>query len=205
MCADTFGLWGAKPLMETKRPLLACSLEELRKLIMDCIKSEFKNHLTKGLVETRHTSFPCSLEELKELIRDCIKSEIKSQSETILPKTELTGGAIEVVKAKPELTISQVALMYCYEGPRITRKNADEIAKDCGHRSGEKLYHKYSFFSSKANRKAEPTEATSIKFKNKINLFESIAEKLSSEAKSSAIEDLNHLKELFKKGGYERL
>jgi len=202
---DTFDLWGAKALMETQKFLLPCSLEELRKLIMDCIKSEFKNHLAQGLVETQHTLLPCSLEELKELIRGCIKSEIKNQSETILPNTELTGGAIEVVKAKPELTISQVALMHCYEGPRITRKNADEIAKDCGHRSGEKLYQKFTFFSSNANRRAEPTEATSITFKNKIDLFESVVERLSGEVKSSAIEDLNHLKELFKNGGYEKL
>lgn len=202
---DAFDLWGAKSLMETKRPLLACSLEELRKLIKDCIKSEFKNHLTKGLVETRHTSLPCSLEELKELIRDCIKSETKSQSKRRPPKTERAGRTTKIVKAKPELTISQVALIHCYEGTTITRENGDEIAKDHGHKSGEKLYQKFTFFRGKANRRAEPTRASHITFKNKIDLFESVVERLSGEAKSIAIEDLNHLKELFKKGGYEKL
>jgi hypothetical protein len=100
-------------------------------------------------------------------------------------------------KNKPELSISQVALIFCYEGKIITRENGNQIAKEYGHNSGEKLFQKFTFYSSAQNRKGKPSPATPKKFQNKITLLESVIEKLSKEAKSRATDELNTLKTLF--------
>jgi hypothetical protein len=101
-------------------------------------------------------------------------------------------------KNKPELSISQVALIFCYEGKIITRENGNQIAKEYGHNSGEKLFQKFTFYSSAQNRKGKPSPATPKKFQNKITLLETVIEKLSKEAKSRATDELNTLKTLFK-------
>lgn len=100
-------------------------------------------------------------------------------------------------RAKTEFSINQVALIFHYEGKAITRKNGNKIAKEYGHNSGEKLFQKFTFFSSSQNRKGKPNPPTPKKFKNKIDLFESVIEKLSNEAKSRAMDDINTLKTLF--------
>jgi len=97
---------------------------------------------------------------------------------------------------KAELTINQIALIYCYEGKQITRDNSNEIAKQYNHNSGEKLFHRYTYFSSTANRKGRPTPCTHKKLKNKIELFESIVNHLSDNAKQRAIDEIKILKAL---------
>lgn len=75
---------------------------------------------------------------------------------------------------KPELTIKQIALKYVYSGQQITRENGNEIARQYGHNSGEKLFQQYTLFRSAANRKAKPQPCTPRKLQNKIALLESI-------------------------------
>lgn len=157
----------------------------------------------KSLMRTKKFLLPFSLEELGQLIRDCVESELNKRFPLIPPnETELILKAKEKVKVKPELSLSQVALIFFYEKKTITRKNGDGIARDHGHNSGEKLFHWFIFFSSNANRTGEPTITTPKTFENKIKLFESVIKRLSGEAKSSATGDLNALKILFEKADY---
>lgn len=90
-------------------------------------------------------------------------------------------------KEKPELTISQIALIFVFENKLITRKNADELVKDYGYNSGESLFQKFTKYSSRSNRIGK--EDTPAKNKNKIELFEKVITKLSKEARKKAMEE----------------
>ena len=106
------------------------------------------------------------------------------------PKLEYTPHQTETEKLK----IEQIALKYAYEDIQITRENGNEIAKKYGHNSGEKLFQRFTYFLSSANRKAKPTPCTPRKLKNKIELFESVLNHLSENNKKRAIDELNILK-----------
>lgn len=82
---------------------------------------------------------------------------------------------------KPDLSINQIALKYVYSGIQITRNNASQIIKQYGHSSSEKLFQRYTYYSSSANRKGKPLPFTPRKLKNKINLLESVVEHLPSD------------------------
>ena len=81
-------------------------------------------------------------------------------------------------KHKPELIINQIALLYVYTGKQITRENANNIVKEYGHNSGEKLFQRFTYYSSTANRKGKPINCTPKKLDNKIKLLESVIELL---------------------------
>ena len=102
-------------------------------------------------------------------------------------------------KEKPSLSITQLALKFAYEGKKVTRKNGNEIAKENGHNSGEKLFQKFTLYSSMQNRKGKPTPETPTKYKNKIRLFESVIPLLENKHKQRALDELEILKTLFKK------
>ncbi|MCK9613288.1 MAG: hypothetical protein M0R16_10385 [Bacteroidales bacterium] len=93
-----------------------------------------------------------------------------------------------------KLTLRQIALLCFYKGRRVTRENGNEIAKEYGLNSGEKLFQHYSFYLSRQNRIAkEPTHKKSL---NKISLIESVIDLLphDSPEKQRASEELNTLK-----------
>jgi hypothetical protein len=96
-----------------------------------------------------------------------------------------------------KLTLKQVALKYVYLEQQITRENATQIAKQYGHNSGDRLYQNYSFYISRANRKAEPTPCTSKKLQNKIELFESVIPLLPENKQNKLSDEIRHLKTLF--------
>lgn len=100
-------------------------------------------------------------------------------------------------KPKPELTINQIALKYTYEGLRITRENSNDIAKQYGHNSGEKLFQKFTYYSSLANRKGKPTPLTPKKLDNKIKLIESIIELLPTDKQERAKDEVSILKKIY--------
>jgi len=77
-----------------------------------------------------------------------------------------------IIPNPSKLKCKQIALIYIYSNCPITRKNADIIAAENSHRSGEALYHDFTHFSSRDNR--INLEDTRIKTKNKIELIESI-------------------------------
>lgn len=94
---------------------------------------------------------------------------------------------------KRKLKMNQIALIHFYEGMPITESNGNKIAEGYGHTSGRKLYLEYSYFSKTSNRTERPTPCTPRKFKNKIELFESVIKHLKN-GKERANDDLNTLK-----------
>lgn len=99
-------------------------------------------------------------------------------------------------KPKPELTINQIALKYVYSEIQITRDNGNEIAKEYGHNSGEKLFQKFTFYSSAANRKGKPQPCTPMKLKNKIELLESVFEHLPKDKRNRIEDEISILKNI---------
>lgn len=102
-----------------------------------------------------------------------------------------------IIKQKPELKINQIALKYAYEGLQITRENGNEIAKKYGHNSGEKLFQRFTYFSSSANRKGKPNLCTPKKLDNKIKLIESIIELLPTDKQERAKDEVSILKKIY--------
>jgi hypothetical protein len=92
---------------------------------------------------------------------------------------------------KKTLSINQFALIQAYEGQIITRDNCDEKVKECGKTSGEKLYQRFLFYSSAADRRARPRTDKALRFK--IKLFESIYDLLTKKAKVQALLDIEKL------------
>ncbi len=88
------------------------------------------------------------------------------------------------------LTISQIALKLVYEEKKINKKEAKNLAQDYGYTSGDKLYQKFCFYSSRANRKGKPSPYTKRKLLNKINLISSVIDLLPDPYKITAKDEL---------------
>lgn len=107
---------------------------------------------------------------------------------------------IEHSEIKPNgLRIDQIALIHFYEANQITRDNGNEIARNYNHTSGEKLFQRFTYYSSTANRKGKPTPCTPKKLKNKIELFESVVIHLSDKVKQRALDEIIILKTILEK------
>ncbi len=98
---------------------------------------------------------------------------------------------------KPLLNMNQIALKYVYEGLQITRENGNEIAKKYGHNSGEKLFQRFTYYSSTSNRKGKPNSCTSKKLRNKIELIESVIELMPTDKRDRATDEVSILKKLY--------
>jgi hypothetical protein len=98
----------------------------------------------------------------------------------------------------PKLTIDQIALLSVYQGTRITRGNSNDIIKKYGHTSGEKLFQRFTYYSSLANRKGRPTNCTKKTLNNKIELFEKVIKLLPKENCDRANDEIKILKDIFK-------
>lgn len=96
----------------------------------------------------------------------------------------------------PKFTMNEIALKFVYEGKTITRDNGNTIAQQYGYNSGEKLFQRFTFYSSTANRKGKPINCTQKKLLNKIELFEKVIETLSDEHKKRAIDEVNILNQI---------
>jgi hypothetical protein len=94
---------------------------------------------------------------------------------------------------KSNLSISQLALINVYEGKKLTRENCLKIALDNGHSSGDKLYQKFCWYSSPANRKGRPDPFSIKKLKNKIELLEGVLPYLKKEDKNRATDEIKIL------------
>jgi hypothetical protein len=127
-----------------------------------------------------------------ELIFSIVQAEIQGnlKTNTALPPQQTE-------KPKPELTINQIALKYVYSDTQITRENGNEIAKEYGHNSGEKLFQRFTYYSSSANRKGKPINCTPKKLDNKIKLIESIVELLPTDKQERAKDEVSILKKIY--------
>jgi hypothetical protein len=120
---------------------------------------------------------------------EMFKEFLEIDDETLPPRT--------ITKQKTELKIDQIALKYAYEGIQITRENGNDIAQKYGHNSGEKLFQRFTYFSSSANRKGKPNLCTPKKLDNKIKLIESIIELLPIDKQERAKDEVSILKKIF--------
>jgi archaellum component FlaC len=91
-----------------------------------------------------------------------------------------------------EYTIRQIALKLAYEDVSVTKENAEEIIKRFGHSSGQKLYQEFNRVWNSKKRIADPDKSLKI-LQNKIKLFESVAEILSTELKPKAEDEIKIL------------
>jgi len=142
--------------------------------------------LTKGRVY--YDMEYCEVLYIKESIIKAIE-QCKTNIEQLPPQP--------IVKKKAELKIDQIALKYAYEGLQITRENGNEIAKEYGHNSGEKLFQRFTYFSSSANRKGKPVLCTPKKLNNKIKLIESVIELLPTDKQERAKDEVLILKKIY--------
>ncbi|MEI7526138.1 MAG: hypothetical protein WCJ95_17470 [Mariniphaga sp.] len=95
------------------------------------------------------------------------------------------------------LSHDKIALINYYNGITITEINGKEIAKKAGwinKTSGHKIWQRYLFFSSNANRNAIPDNPTPTTKRNKISLFESVLPFLNDTGKQKAENEINLLK-----------
>jgi hypothetical protein len=95
-------------------------------------------------------------------------------------------------KSTPQLSLSQVALQYVWEGRVINLQNCNQIAGNHGYSSGNALYNRYCTFSSAAFRKAT-SDLTKKQLKNKIRLFESVMNLLPEKRKHIALQEITIL------------
>lgn len=105
---------------------------------------------------------------------------------------------VENKEKAAKLTLPQIALIFCYESKSITRSNMNEYAKDYGHNSGEKLYQKFSKYSSRQNRIG--LEASKKLNLNKLELFEKVIQNLQGEPKERATDEMKTFKAAFESG-----
>jgi hypothetical protein len=128
--------------------------------------------------------------ETSEYILESKYKIIKSPPFLIL-KEQLT----LIEKQKPEFTISQIALKYAYESLPITRKNANDIAEKYGHKSGEKLFQKFTEYSSRLNRIGDPESEKKLKYK--IKLIESVINILPNDKQNSVKDEVAILQNIY--------
>lgn len=152
--------------------------------------------------------YEANKQELKKFRPYCpytsMFSVIESTKAEILkyfPKIDISNNISNTIEIQnTKLKVNQIALIHVYKQIQITRENAREIAMENGYTSitsGEGLFQDYTYYCSSANRKGKPTNSTSKKLKNKIELFESILKYLSDEAKSRANDDIKILKTIY--------
>jgi hypothetical protein len=100
------------------------------------------------------------------------------------------------------LSQSQIALIYAYEGRHIQQGvNDKEVAETYGYtakNSGRKICQLFNEYRIRANRIATPDKETRATLNHKIQLFKSVVPHLSSEVKSSALEDIKSLEQQYK-------
>ena len=101
-----------------------------------------------------------------------------------------------------KLTIKQIALKYFYEKRVVTRENCNSEIVKFGHTSGEKLYQKFTYYSSRVNRKGIPSNCTAKKLQNKIKLIESVIRMLPDDCKKQAIDEVGILKIIAEEKNY---
>ena len=162
-------------------------LDEITKNLFDYFKeteqNEFENFETKA-IPVNDIDEMVKLSQFGKFQKFTLTNSLFNTSTIQQPNIEPLPPQ-PIVKQKPELTINQIALKYVYELLQITRENGKEIARKYGHNSGEKLFQRFTYYSSTANRKGKPSPCTPKKLDNKIKLIESIIELLPNDGRNT--------------------
>lgn len=123
--------------------------------------------------------------------RKFLKSE---KAKLLTPSPSQTEILLEETTPSHKLTIPELALKLFYENCFVNRNNAQSFLTNTKHTSGDALYNKYTFWTIKANRLAMPDPPTTKKIRNKIKLFENVANSLSQSNKEIAESELTILR-----------
>lgn len=127
-----------------------------------------------------------------------LKEWFESEKKFIKEITPLLTNTIYNQNKSNDLRIPEIALKLVYEGILVTKENCNQIIKEYGYSSGEKLYNEFIYYSRRQNRLDAPNPITKTKFKNKINRFEKVAELLQDPFKEQALDEIKVLKSHFK-------
>ena len=169
------------------------TLNDTNKIKLELIVAERKRKIEEGY---KYNS-PDETTRYKKMIQRWLDDEKRFIAEI----TPLITNPTAQSKTQPgKLRVPQIALIYVYEGKSITRDNAKEIANKYGHNSVQSLFQKFTYYSSPANRKGRPAPATPRKFKNKIELLQSVLPYLSEQAKQRASDEIQTLKQAISDG-----
>lgn len=93
-----------------------------------------------------------------------------------------------------KLKIDQIALIYVYERLVVTKSNATKIVMQYGHNSGDRLYNRYTYLSSTANRMNISEPKTVKRLNNRIDLLESVLPHLTESAKARAMDEIKTIR-----------
>jgi hypothetical protein len=169
-------------------------LTEPDRIKLELIVAERQMKLDIGYINRSKTEEQRYRKILKEWFED--EKKFVDEITPLLNKLSIKAesNATVVPQQNIKLKIDQVALYYVYENKQITRMNGDEIAKQYGHTSGEKLFQRFTYYSSTANRKGKPVPCTPTKLKNKIELIESIIQLLTGNNVLKANDEVTILK-----------
>ncbi len=182
--------------------LVLGSIEDCKKTIDKLINTGLK--ITSS--ETKDKFLNEAIRNIEKRLIEC--NDIPSIPAPVLVRNYYNSKLIEVepnsvtevpppiLKQKASLSIDRIALKHVYEGILITRANGNAIAKVFGHTSGEKLFQRFIFYSSAANRKGKPIPCTPTRLKNKIKLLESVAAILPEDKQAKAKDEIYILKQI---------
>ena len=162
-------------------------------------KNEFE--LTEDYyIDEKLSKYKTAFEAIKDSYKDSdieIRRKIKLYIDFMEARKNPQDFIIDKVKEGDKLTLDKIALFFIYTGKHITEENKDKIAIHYGYKNGKKLSLKYSYYSSRANRKGKPKGCTAKILSNKIKLFESVIEMLPTDKQATAIEELKILKHIY--------
>lgn len=173
---------------------LDTALKELFDYFKETEQNEFEGFETKAIKINYITE---AVELLKQGLKVSLPINLLNNPEEQPQSTVEPSKTQNDTKHQPELSINQIALKYFYEGLQITRENGKGIAEQYGHTSGEKLFQRFTFYSSTANRKAKPDNYSPRKLKNKIKLIESVIELLPFDKQARAIDEALILNKIY--------
>ena len=161
-------------------------------------KQEFLDYLEYEFLTTRKNKIKKDVELLNGAFRTMsLDAESKTEYLEGWVQEKRTEKRSNNEKTESLLTINQIALKCFYDGLQVTRDNGDKIVRSYGHTSGDKLYQRYTYYSSAANRKGRPNNCTAKKLMNKITLLEKVIEVLLPENTKRAIDEVDILKSIY--------
>ncbi|NQY28292.1 MAG: hypothetical protein HRT69_02360 [Flavobacteriaceae bacterium] len=191
---------------------LRCDINSQKRVVKQMskkVRKLEKSNFDLGAIEVKNNLYQneevlSCLQEQDVFLRDWIKE--KRLEISIRNKKENTDSIKKVVKEYQlqnnieitrKLTIREVALIHFYKEEQVTRSNADGLALKYEHNSGEKLFQKYIYYSSRANRVGRTSPFTKKKMENKIQRFENVIKKLPDSNKPMALDELKLLKAIY--------
>lgn len=143
-------------------------------------------------------TFTCQHYHLTDLYLFC--KQVQDLATRVLAnpfESKINGPPLLSNAHNPKLSHDQIALVYIYKGKIISRDNCREIASKyrwTAKTSGESIYQSYLKYFRTADRSGEPGRPTAKKFRNKIQLFESILPYLTQEEQVRPLKEINTLK-----------